>query len=350
MKERILVAMSGGVDSSVAAAILHHQGYQVVGVTLHLWDAQGEQKVGRCCSAEDREDARRTCDQLGVPHYVVDEREAFANHVVDPFVDAYAAGQTPTPCVACNQHVKLTRLIELADRWGASYLATGHYARIERAEGQPVQLLRGVDRSKDQSYFLFGVPKAVLARLCCPLGGMTKDEVRALGRSYGLVNADKPDSQQLCFVPDGRVGEFVSQRKQSQPGAIVDQEGVSLASHSGVQNFTVGQRRGLGFASGQPRYVLKIIPESQEVIVGPEAALYQSRLQAIGATWVHGSPKEPFRGQVRIRYRHTPADAWIYPKHDRFEVVFDEQQRAIAKGQAAVVYQSDQVLAGGYIV
>jgi tRNA-specific 2-thiouridylase len=355
---RILVAMSGGVDSSVVAGLLHEQGYDLVGVTMHLWDAEGEQKIGRCCAPEDREDAKKTCDILGIPHYVVDEREAFMDTVVRPFVQAYTTGTTPVPCVACNQHVKLTRLAQIADTWGATHIATGHYARLEREGGperdpEKVRLLRGVDVHKDQSYFLYGVPQHVLRRLLCPLGPMLKEQVRQHAERLGLHNARKPDSQQLCFVPDGDIGGFVKQRvrmEQTAPGRVLDTNGKVLGTHDGVHQFTVGQRRGLGLAGGgSPKYVLRILADSGDVVVGSDDALKERRLQARDVVWTWQRPSEAFRANVRIRYRHDPSEAWVTPTDEGFEVQFDAPQRAVAPGQAAVVYRGDEVVAGGTI-
>jgi len=348
--QRILIAMSGGVDSSVAAALLHEAGYELIGVTLHLWDAEGSQQVGRCCAPEDRDDARRTCEHLGVPHYVLDEREAFREHVVDPFVADYLAGRTPIPCVSCNRTVKLTHLTDVAERFGASHIATGHYARLECSPDGQLRLLRGRDGNKDQSYFLFGLPQSTLERLVFPLGGLTKPEVREAGRRLGVPNADKPDSQELCFVPDGRIGDFVGREGQeSKPGRIIDSEGNVLGHHEGVANFTRGQRRGLGLGGGGTRYVLRIMSETDDVVVGSEDELYDRRLTAKDAHWVTGRPAHTFQGEIRIRYRHRGAVGDITPTHDGFEVRFAEPQRAITPGQAAVVYRGDEVVGGGFI-
>jgi tRNA-specific 2-thiouridylase len=347
---RILVAMSGGVDSSVAAALLQEQGHELIGVTFHLWDAAGEQKVGRCCAPEDRDDARRTCEHLGIAHYVIDERKAFRDDVVEPFLDAYLAGDTPSPCVACNQHVKVTRLVELADRFGCERVATGHYARIVRDPDGSVRLLRGRDYGKDQSYFLYGVPYDVLARLEFPLGDMHKNESREHARRLGLPNADKPDSQELCFVPDGDIGGFVEkERGVSSRGPIVDDRGEVVGEHRGIYRYTVGQRRGLGLGGGPTRYVLRVMPEQNAVVVGEDAALASSSLRSERAAWCSPVMEQSFLAQVRVRYRHQPAPARVTRQGGGFAVEFTAPQRAITRGQAAVVYRGDEVLGGGII-
>jgi tRNA-specific 2-thiouridylase len=352
---RVLVAMSGGVDSSVAAALLRERGLDLVGVTLHLWDASGADKVGRCCAPEDRDDARRTCEALGIPHFVIDEREAFRATVVDPFVEAYRAGSTPSPCVACNQQVKLGRLVSLADSLGCSHVATGHYARLEHEPGGAPRLLRGRDRQKDQSYFLHGVAPSVLARMLFPLGALDKPSTRAEGQRLGVPNFAKKDSQELCFVPDGDIGGFVDRRddERGEPrvraGAVRSSGGELLGMHEGVHRYTIGQRRGLGLGGGPARYVLRILPDSAEVIVGEPRELESDTLVVDEARWIGARPDAAFEAHVQARYRHVAARAEVTPVGVGFRARFLEPQRALAPGQAAVVYLGERVLGGGTI-
>jgi tRNA-specific 2-thiouridylase len=352
---RVLVAMSGGVDSSVAAALLRERGLDLVGVTLHLWDASGADKVGRCCAPEDRDDARRTCEALGIPHFVIDEREAFRATVVDPFVEAYRAGSTPSPCVACNQQVKLGRLVSLADSLGCSHVATGHYARLEHEPGGAPRLLRGRDRQKDQSYFLHGVAPSVLARMLFPLGALDKRSTRAEGQRLGVPNFAKKDSQELCFVPDGDIGGFVDRRddERGEPrvraGAVRSSGGELLGMHEGVHRYTIGQRRGLGLGGGPARYVLRILPDSAEVIVGEPRELESDTLVVDEARWIGARPDAAFEAHVQARYRHVAARAEVTPVGVGFRARFLEPQRALAPGQAAVVYLGERVLGGGTI-
>lgn len=349
---RVLVAMSGGVDSSLAAALLHAQGHQVIGVTLHLWDASGEGKVGRCCAPEDRDDARRTCDLLGVPHYVLDERAAFRARVVDPFIETNLAGRTPIPCVACNQEVKLARLWQVAQTFGAARVATGHYARLRRAEDGRVELLRGLDEQKDQSYFLFGVSQEVLSHMLFPLGELHKTEARERAHELGLPNWNKPDSQELCFVPDRDVRGFVAREsgRAGEAGEIVDTHGQVLGRHDGISGFTVGQRRGLRVAGKEPRYVLKIVEDTRQVVVGSALELATSELQAHSVTWTGPQPQDAFDAQLRIRSRHRPSPCVVTPTPAGFTARFERPESAVAPGQAAVVYCGERVVGGGYIV
>lgn len=349
---RVLVAMSGGVDSSLAAAMLHAQGHEVIGVTLHLWDASGADKVGRCCAPEDRDDARRTCEQLGVPHYVIDERAAFREHVVDPFIQTNLAGKTPIPCVACNQQVKLNRLWELAQSFGAARVATGHYARLRQLPDGSVELLKGRDESKDQSYFLFGVPQVILEHMIFPLGELQKTDAREAARAFGLSNWDKPDSQELCFVPDQDVRGFVERHsdRAAEAGEIIDSTGQVVGEHRGITGFTIGQRRGLGVPGREPRYVLKILHDTRQVMIGSAAELAVAELSAESVTWTSAPPASAFEAQIRIRSRQRASACVVTPTDRGFTARFVQPESAVAPGQAAVVYCGERVVGGGYIV
>ena len=360
---RVLVAMSGGVDSSVAAARLHDAGFDVVGVTLHLWDyeeAPGSGDHGRCCAPEDEYDAHRVADKLGIPHYTFDRRELFARTVVQPFVDAYAAGETPSPCTACNRSVKLAELFALADRLGAEHVATGHYARVERVEvaGESApRLAMGRDRSKDQSYFLYATPSAWLRRMIFPLGDSTKAEVRAEAVARALPGAGKGESQELCFVGTAphAYADFVERRAgdRLRPGPVVDEDGRVVGQHEGVHRFTVGQRKGLGVAVGRPVFVQRIDAETATVHLGTARALH-AQSAAIEDVVIAERVRLPLRARVRVRYRHEGDSAEIVadPCGDpsRARVAFEAPVRAVTPGQVAVFYDDgDRVLGGGRI-
>jgi tRNA-specific 2-thiouridylase len=367
-EQPIAVAMSGGVDSSTVAALLVREGRQVVGLTMQLWNQRRLPELapeggatGRCCSLDDVYDARRVAEQVGIPYYVVNFERQFEEQVVKPFVEEYLAGRTPIPCTLCNNYIKFDRFLEMADAVGAQQIATGHYARIrfDEARGR-YQLLRSVDGSKDQTYFLFGLTQAQLARTLFPLGGMSKPEVRALAASMQLAVAAKGDSQEICFVPNGDYAAFLNAyltdtgaAPAMTEGEIVTADGRSLGRHGGVHHFTVGQRRGLGIAAGEPLYVIATEAATQKVIVGTNHDLLRGRFTAGGVNWVSIAGIEgPRRAEVKIRNKHTAAPATLHPAgaQDRVEVLFDEPQRAVTPGQGAVFYDGDVVLGGGWIV
>jgi tRNA-uridine 2-sulfurtransferase len=343
---RVVVGMSGGVDSSVAAALLAGRGCEVIGITLLLWEATPEETfAGRCCTPEDVGDARRVCARLGVPHYTLDWRRAFRDEVVDPFVADYRRGRTPNPCVVCNDVLKFDRLVGKARELGAGWVATGHYARV--VEGP--RLLRGVDRDKDQSYFLAGIRPDVLPGITFPLGGLTKDEVRAEAVRLGLATAKKRDSQDVCFVPDGRTADFVArQGGAGEPGAIVDEAGVVLGRHPGTHGYTVGQRKGLGIAAAHPLYVLRIEAAQSRLVVGPADRLDVSRVHTAGWRWLRRrSPGEVLR--LQARYRSPPVEV-ARVEHD--DVLLVAPIRGVAPGQTAVLYgggDGDEVVAAAVI-
>ena len=355
---RVVVAMSGGVDSSVAAARLHDAGWDVVGVTLHLWDYPEDPRAsgghGRCCAPEDQYDARRVADAIGFPHFTFDRRELFARTVVEPFVDAYLAGQTPSPCSACNRGVKLAELFALADRLGASHLATGHYARIVRDPDGTPRLATGTDPAKDQSYFLYASPRAWLERLVFPLGDSTKGRVRSEAVGRQLPGASKGESQELCFVGGGQHAytEFVASRAAGRvrPGVIVDETGRRVGEHDGVHRFTVGQRKGLGVALGKPAFVTRIDAGAGTVHLGDDGALF-AREAAIADLVLAEGARLPLRARVRVRYRHEGQDATVEAlASGGARVLFDAPVRAITPGQVAVLYAGDCVLGGGRII
>ena len=369
-RETIAVAMSGGVDSSTAAAMLAHAGETVVGLTLQLWDQTrlagkhgipDAPKAGRCCSLDDVYDARRVARQLGIPYYVVNQEERFEQDVVRPFVSEYLAGRTPIPCSLCNNHLKFDQLLQTARSIGASRIATGHYAINEYDEERGRWILkRPADLAKDQTYFLFGLTQAQLAHTLFPLGRLTKPEVREEARRHGLALAEKPDSQEICFIPGGDYKRFLTayleEQDETMPetaGELVMSTGEVLGRHEGVSNFTVGQRKGLGVASPTPLYVLQIDSASHRVTVGADAELATRTLHADRLNWISMAGLErPMRVKVKIRHRHEPAWATLQPDSgpDAATATFDEPQRAVTPGQSAVFYDGDEVVGGGWIV
>jgi len=358
--------MSGGVDSSTVAALLARQGRSVVGLTMQLWNQRRlpglsvEGAAGRCCSLDDVYDARRVAEQIGIPYYVVNFEREFEQRVIRPFVAEYLAGRTPIPCTLCNNYIKFDRFLEMADSVGAHQVATGHYARIRfDAAARRWQLLRGVDHSKDQTYFLFGLTQEQLARTLFPLGELAKPAVRELARSMNLPVAAKDDSQEICFVPNGDYAAFMDaylkesgSAPQATHGEIVTTSGRTLGEHEGVHHFTVGQRRGLGVATGEPLYVISTNPTTQRVTVGGNDELLRPRFHAREVNWVSAAGLDaPLRAQVKIRNKHAAAPAILRPTGDpaRVEVVFEAPQRAVTPGQAAVFYDGELVLGGGWI-
>jgi tRNA-specific 2-thiouridylase len=370
--DTIAVAMSGGVDSSTVAAMLRAEGHNLIGLTMQLWnqrrlagrEGMPEQVTGRCCSLDDVYDARRVAQQIGIPYYVVNHEDRFEREVVRPFVEEYLSGRTPIPCSLCNNHLKFDQLLVVARQIGAERVATGHYARVSYDETRQRWLLRRpADHSKDQTYFLFGLTQDQLSRTLFPLGDMTKPQVRELAHKQGLAIAEKPDSQEICFVPGGDYKRFIDaylaeqgEALPSTAGELVTTSGEVIGEHAGIHNFTVGQRKGLGIATGSPLYVIQISGAQKQVIVGGEENLYSKLLRAKRVNLISVDDlREPMRVTVKIRHRHEPAAATIEKiagadsTSDEVLATFDEPQRAITPGQAAVFYDGDIVVGGGWI-
>lgn len=354
-KTRVVVGMSGGVDSSATAALLLEQGYDVVGITLKLWPQDCVSRAeDKCCGPQAVTDARAVCHKLGIPYYLIDEASEFQKHVIQYFADEYKAGRTPNPCVMCNQNLKFGRLIGRADQLGARYIATGHFARLEPSpDGSRTLLKRGRDLRKDQSYFLFSLRQDQLSRALFPLGEKTKADTREVARHCQLKTADKEESMEICFVPDNDYGKFLQQAHlvEKHRGEIVDLNGQVLGHHEGVEFYTIGQRKGLGVSSPKPLYVIELDPEENRVIVGDDSALERDEFIAARCNFIPFEKlEEPTEATVKIRYNHPGTAALLTPLPDgKVKIRLHQPQRAVTPGQAAVFYQDDLVLGGGWI-
>ncbi len=350
MNKRVVIGMSGGVDSSVAAAVLKKQGYEVLGVTMRLWDGDGD-----CCGSSAAEDARRVADKLGIEHFVIDFRKEFSEFVVDYFIGEYINGRTPNPCIACNKFLKFGAMLKKADELGAHYIATGHYAKIEKDLLSGRYLLKRASAdAKDQTYALYNLTQSQLSRLLLPLGDFEdKASVRSFAERIGLVTADKPDSQEICFIPDNDYVSFIKHRIDALPpeGNFVDLDGNILGKHKGIVNYTIGQRKGLGIAFGKPMFVIKIDAEKNEVVLGEQGSEFSNSLSAACPNFIpFDTLTKPLKVQAKVRYSASPAPCTISPDGDRINVEFDAPQRAITPGQAVVFYDGDTVVGGATIM
>jgi tRNA-uridine 2-sulfurtransferase len=345
----VAVAMSGGVDSSVAAALLVQRGFTVIGLTMRLFCYADGNRAKSCCSLDSIAAARQACDKLGIPHYMVDCEKQFARDVIDYFVKEYQHGRTPNPCVACNQKVKFGLLLDKARALGCQCIATGHYARVRKHAGRPV-LARGIDRQKDQSYFLWPLTRKTLLHVLFPLGELTKPQVREEASKRGFISAVRPESQEICFVQNGTYADFLRKRIKLVPGNIVDIKDNILGQHRGIINYTIGQREGLGISLGKPQYVLEIDAQRNRIVVGDDHLLRAKECTVSDVNWILPRPQRAVKALVKIRHQHKGAKATIKPVEEKkAQIVFDEPQRAVTPGQSAVFYKVDLVLGGGII-
>ncbi len=357
MNKRVVTGMSGGVDSSVAAYLLKQQGYDVIGVTMQIWQDKSKatlEREGGCCSLSAVEDARRVCDKLGIPFYVMNFKQIFEKKVIDYFVDEYLMGRTPNPCIACNRFIKFDALLERAKALEAEYVATGHYAKVMYDEDYKRYIIRKSDSPlKDQTYVLYNLTQDQLGHILMPLGDYNKEQVREIARELGLRTANKPESQEICFVEDNNYGRFINERRgdEIKPGMFVDVRGNKLGNHKGIAHYTVGQRKGLGISIGKPLYVVEIIPEKNLVVLGDETEVFGRELRASQMNYIAFEKlEEPIDVKAKIRYSAREADAKVIPMgNKRVRVVFEEPQRAITPGQAVVFYQGDVLVGGGTI-